>query len=184
MVAVSGTGLDFGVSISPATTSVNAGQTATMQATVTALGGAFPNAVSLTCAITPAAANAPPTCNVSPSQLTPSTNGSGLTLTFNSTAPMTTLLLPLGAQGGMLAALLVPITAVLAGTSSKRLRVKAILGITACTFLLTLVVSCGGSHNTTQHQTIPGTSPGTYTVTVTSTSGSLTHAASAMVTVQ
>src|SRR2546425_1201752 len=65
-LALSGRGLDFTVSVSPASATVTAGQSASYTLTVAPLGG-FDQAVSLGCSGTPSKA----TCSITPSYVTP-----------------------------------------------------------------------------------------------------------------
>lgn len=66
-LSLTGTGLDYSVSASPASFSIKAGQTATYTVSVSALGGSFPNAVSFACAGLPAGAS----CSFSPASVAP-----------------------------------------------------------------------------------------------------------------
>lgn len=60
--SLSGTGVDFAIATSPASQTIVAGRTAQYTVTISAVGGVFPNAVTLACGGAPAAA----TCSVSP----------------------------------------------------------------------------------------------------------------------
>ncbi|HET9281327.1 MAG TPA: choice-of-anchor D domain-containing protein [Candidatus Angelobacter sp.] len=65
--ALSGTGIDFSLSASPASVSINAGLTANYTVTVASLGSAFSAGVSLSCSGLPAASS----CTFSPASVTP-----------------------------------------------------------------------------------------------------------------
>jgi hypothetical protein len=77
-VALSGTGLDFSISATPASVTVRSGQTANYTATVGALGGAFNGAVSLSCGGLPAGAS----CTFSPASVTPGSSGASSALSI------------------------------------------------------------------------------------------------------
>jgi peptidoglycan/LPS O-acetylase OafA/YrhL len=110
---------------------------------------------------------------VSPS-ITPS--NSTTTLTVVTAAPSTALglfnsprwLTPIG--GAILAAfflLFIP---------TKRRRLKLAFGSLLLVLLAAAMVACGGSTSTITNPAIPGTPPGSYTITVTgTTTGNLTH---------
>jgi hypothetical protein len=102
-----------------------------------------------------------------------------VTITVSTTAPQTAMLkgapgLNLWTAGGGIALAGV----FLAGLPGKRRRWSMLLGLLAIAFLLT-AVGCGSSHST-----IPGTPPGASTVTVTGTSGTLTHSTTFTLNVQ
>jgi hypothetical protein len=113
IVPLSGTGADYSLAASPASVTINSGQTAQYTVTVASVGGAFPNAVSLSCSGLPDAS----TCSLNPGSVVP------------------------GASS------------VLAVTTTRR----------------------HGNH---------GTANGTFTITVTGSSGGLTHQVSIQLTVQ
>jgi hypothetical protein len=109
-------------------------------------------------------------CSLQPVSTTP---GNTTTLTVSTTAPSTVIglfnsphwLAPIG--GAVFAAfflLLIP---------TKRRRLKLAFGMLFLVLLAAALVACGGSSTTTP--TNPGTPVGNYTVTVTGTSGSLSH---------
>jgi hypothetical protein len=66
-VALSGSAIDFNVTVSPASVSINPNQNATYNVTVSAIGGVYNQAVSLTCSGLPAGA----TCIFTPASLNP-----------------------------------------------------------------------------------------------------------------
>ncbi len=145
---------------------IEAGATSGNTATIAVIGtNGFSGTVNLTCAITPVAAKDPPTCSLSPASLTISgTAAAASLLTITTVAPGAALSrrenLFLPATGGTALAL------VLFVFVPRRRRNWLTLVV-----LLSLAVSlgaigCGGKSGA------PGTTPGTYTVTVTGTSGS------------
>ncbi len=171
---------DFTLSaLTPSTTqTITAGQSMSYNFNVLPVGTSFANAVSLSC-------SGAPTISVilfTPGSVTPGNNSAAVVLQI-STTPNS------ASPSGHLPALWLALPAlVLLGTRRRkkhaRLAVPAsLLGL----FLLALVLtSCGGGGSNGgggggggQKQ---GTQPGTYTITVTGASGTLSHAAPATVT--
>jgi trimeric autotransporter adhesin len=146
----------------------------------------------LTCAVTPAAASDPATCSLSPASVTVSgTTAQTSTLTITTTAATSaqrespenkrTPWYPAAALACV----------VLCGLCAKRRRWQHFLGIF---FVLALVTAffagCGGGGSSSggggggsKSTGDPGTTAGTYTVTVTGTSGSATETTSVSVVV-
>lgn len=122
------------------------------------------------------------TCSFNP----PSLTGSGqTTVTIATTAPRTSTLR--GFEGWTAGTGFVFAGVALLGISPKRRRLGTLLSLALCAFLLT-TVSCGGSSNNSNNNGGGGGDPGTpigqQTVTVTATSGTLTHTTSFTVNVQ
>jgi len=74
--ALIGTGVDFSVSVSPASATIRSGQTAQFTVTVTAVAGAFPSAITLNCSGVPAASS----CSVSPNAVSPGSGSASATM--------------------------------------------------------------------------------------------------------
>lgn len=81
MVPLSGNGLDFTLTATPASVAVNSGAQASYTVTVTALGGAFDDSVSLSCSGLPASSK----CQFSPGGVTPHGGSASSTLTIQTT---------------------------------------------------------------------------------------------------
>jgi hypothetical protein len=156
------------------------GNTATISVTPS---GGFTGTVSLSCAITPTAASDPMTCSIPTSVAVGSTAAQTATLTVSTTAASTALnqtrKLFWPSAGGAALALVF-----LFGIPARRRKWLSMLG------LLLLVVSvagigCGGgsSSGSGGSTSNPGTTAGTYAVTVTGTSGSITQTTIVNVTV-
>lgn len=167
-----GSGGTTSLTVTPGATTGNTG-------TISVVGtNGFSGTVNLTCSISPVAASDPPTCSLSPSSVTiTGTAAQNSMLTVTTTAASSAenrlkkLLWP-SAGGAALALVL------LIGVPRRRRKWLTMLGVLAL-FLCFSATSCGGGGsgggggggggNT-------GTTPGTYTVTVTGTSGSITGA--------
>jgi subtilase family serine protease len=151
----------------------------------------FTGAVSLTCAITPAAANDPATCNILPSSVTINgTTAQTATLTVSTTLA-TALNHPFKlfwpSAGGATLAL-----AFLFRIPRRRRNWIAMLGL-FCLFVSIAGIGCGGGTVSTGGgggggggggSSNPGTTAGTYTITITGTSGSTVVATTDVLTVQ
>jgi sugar lactone lactonase YvrE len=143
----------------------------------------FTGAVNLSCSIAPAASSDPPTCSLTPTVTISGTNSQNATLTITTTAasamnqPVPLWRVAGGAALACLALLISP---------ARRRRWLAML----CVLLFVIVVAggaCGGGSSTGGGGGPPpnqGTTPGTYTVTVTGVSGSMTATGTVALTVQ
>jgi hypothetical protein len=163
---------DFSASAAPASVAVMAGQSGTSTITVTATNG-FNGTVSLSCSsITPAVTRAP-ACSFNPSSLA---NGSGTsTLTVSTMAATSAALAP--RSEGFFYAIWLSIggLALLGASFISGWKKLFVLPLT-CLILsgLIFLAACGGGSSSSGGGQ-PGTPAGSYTVTVSATSGSLTH---------
>jgi len=153
----------------------------------------FTGTVSLSCAITPAAAKDPATCNILPSSVTISgTTAQTATLTVSTTLATalnqpSRLFWP--SAGGVTLALVF-----LFRLPKKRRNWLAMLGL-FCLLVSIAGLGCGGSNSGTGSgsgngggggggSSNTGTTAGTYTITITGTSGSTVETSTAFLTVQ
>ncbi len=160
------------------TRGATSGNTSTI--TVTPSGG-FTGTVSLTCAISPTASNAAATCTLNPTSVSITSGALTSTLTISTTAA-TALNEPLKlfwpSTGGAVLAVLfffVP---------RHRRNWLAMMGL-LIVLVSGIAIGCGGGSSSSGGGTTgnTGTTPGTYTVTVTGTSGSMTKTAAVTLTV-
>jgi len=172
----------FAINPTPSSTTVSPGRAATYALSIAPQYGAFTNAVSLACSNLPART----ACRFSPSSVTPGSGGAASTLTLSTTAPTAVFNLPFGLPPAyklwlaFLALCLLSLR-VLQRPARRRL---ATLGLAAglFVFILTMQVACGADSTTVTAN--PGTTAGTYTFTVTGTSGSLVNSVPVTLTVQ
>jgi hypothetical protein len=165
-------------SFTPTTETVSPGQSATYNFTVVPVGGSFSNAISLACSGGPALSQ----CSFSPSSVTPGSSSAGVVMTITTTAASRQL-------RGHIAFLYAPWLALpglmLFARGRRKRHGKSCLtaSLLALFTLALLLTSCAGGTGTTsgsgggtQTQTQQGTQPGTYTITVTGTSGTISQA--------
>jgi hypothetical protein len=175
-IALSGTGTAPTLAITPAsggatTATVTAGQTATYNLSIAATPGAAGTA-TLICSGAPINA----TCSVSPSSLNLSSSANAtFTVTVNTQVVRTASLTFDGMKLASIGlAFLAPVALVL--TTRRRLsyRVRACVVLLACMPLIALTGCGGGGGNPPPVQQTFTTPPGTYTLTVSATTGKAT----------
>jgi hypothetical protein len=175
---------DFGVTVSPATATVTAGQSAVATLTVTPIGG-YSGTVNFSCGTLPGGA----ACLFAPSSVTPAAGVPATgKLTITTTAPSSAMDrgVPRPLEG--IALMSVGVLLFLPG---RRLNRRGIYSTVVMLFLICGIVSLsgcsssGGSSNPSNPSN-PGTPGGTQTVTVSATdaSGKLTHSVTLQIVVQ
>lgn len=160
--------------LTPAT--VAPGSSATSTVTVTETG--FTGTVTLSCAVTgPSGAVHLPTC-------APASGTSSIALTVNTTAAVALLEHPASRHSaGMFYAMFLPIGGIAllgfgsAGVQRKKLFGFLLVGLVLSSLLL--MPACGGSSNNNNGGGSPGTTAGTYTITVNGTASGATQTGTA-----
>ena len=175
----------FALASSPVA-AINVGSSGTSQITVTPSDG-FTGDVVLTCAITssPAGKVNPPTCSVTEPQPITGTQATTATLTINTTTGTTTASIParrwIGYGGGGVLA------AVLLICMPRRRKWQTLFALVLLAVVGAAASGCGGAYkltNPASKTSNVGTTPGTYTIVVTGTSGSMTETTAVSVSVQ
>jgi len=174
----------FAISSSPSSASVSPGQSATYTLSVAQQYGAFTSAVSLACSNLPSRS----ACSLSPNSVTPGSSGATSKLTISTTAPSAIFKVPSdhrpvhGLWIGFIALCLLGL-AVLRRSAKARIAVPYFTAV-LFVLILALQIACGGVGGGGSGLTNPGTPPGTYTITIAGTAGSLTNSVSVTLTVQ
>ncbi len=187
----------FSLSSNPTTLTIaSPGSGANATITVAPAAG-FSGTVSLSCTVAysgPGSANDPPTCSLTPAQLSITSPNSGdTTLSIASTAPQMGMLRPrpgskgwalFAGSGGFIVAVVfggfLPWQRPSRKTLLRRIGLGAFLMIVGLTLLM--APACGGGGGSANNN--PGTTPGSYTVTVNASSSGYMTSVSVPLTVQ
>jgi len=152
---------------------VSPGQSATATLSLAGVNG-FSGAASLTCGVTPTPQYAPQ-CVLNPTSIDSNTT---VTVTVTTQAPTTTAS-SASRDAFLFFAVSLPLTGLLLfvqrlpGGGSRKKFASLFCALLILTTMLQ--TSCGGSSASTRPKGTPGTPPGTYTINITGSSGSLQH---------
>jgi hypothetical protein len=173
---LTGSGADFGLASSPGSVTVKAGVTAVYGLTVSPIGGAFNGAIKLSCSGSPTLTS----CSLSPTSITPGGNPAAVSLSISTTASVAqagpgpfgqsrpTYAFWFALPGfGLFGLILVG--------SRSRLKKPRLMILLLLVIAASVVMSgcAGGTGITTPPPS--GTTPGTYTITITGISGAVQH---------
>ncbi len=184
VVNLNGAGADFGLANSTGADTIQPGSAANYTLTVSHVGGSFGNAINLTCSGLPAQTS----CSLSPSAVTPGASSASSTLTITSTATVSQVA-PNGSRNASIYSVWIQLQAiglfgivlVASRSSGKKMRGR-IVAMLLTAALIFMTGCAGGTGIGPTRQT--GTTPGTYTVTVTGSSGHLQHSLPVTLVVQ
>lgn len=163
---------DYSLILPKSSASVLPGQATTFAIEISPQHG-FNGTVTFSCSGVPAGAN----CSFSPASVTPNGKAGSTTLTITTTAGgLAAFAVPYRPYGGtsrlpVCAAMLLGIGMVVVGFGKKR-RLQPLCLMLLTGAALSGLVACGGSSTPPP---APGTPAGTYTITVTATSGTVSH---------
>ena len=183
VVPLAGAGADFSLAISPGSATLKAGATGTYQLSLSPVASAFTSIVKLSCGGTPALS----ACNISPNAVTPNGSTATAMLTITTTAPVAQSASLLSSHDRMVYAIWMPLQGIglfgiiLAGAGARSRRLRVFFPLLIISIPLMFLLGCAGGTGIARQT---GTTPGTYTITVTGTSGSLKHSIPVSLVVQ
>jgi hypothetical protein len=179
-VTLSGTGADFSMPASGGSSTVADGATASYQFSISPVGGAFSSAIILTCSGLPAFAS----CKIIPQSVTPGKSSVSVTVAISTSSTGAYLIAPETSHHSFYATWTLTSGLALFGmfvtTKRKGQRRSFLLCALVAGILFWTSCALGGSHPPSGKSTPPGT----YTVLVIGTSGSIQHQTSLSLTVQ
>ncbi|HZS28168.1 MAG TPA: Ig-like domain repeat protein [Candidatus Angelobacter sp.] len=169
---------DYQISIPSGSATIAAGQSAAYNISITPQGG-FNGTISFACSGLPAQSS----CSFNPPTLTPSGSAASTTLTIATTARTTASARTVNATTMAALTGIGFLGIVFLGVPTRRRRSLRLAGMMLLGFGMVIgIASCGGSpHSPT---VAFGTPPGTSSITVTATSGTITHSSVITLTVQ
>ena len=183
VVTLAGTGGDFSLATSPTSDTLKAGTAAKYELTVSPVASAFTNIVKLSCSGTPALS----ACSISPNAVTPNSSTATAVLTITTTASVARAAYLRSSHERMVYAIWMPLQGIglfgmiLAGAGARSRKLRVFCPSLLIGMALLFLVGCAGGTGIARQT---GTTPGTYTITVTGTSGNLKHSIPVILVVQ
>ncbi|MCI0354045.1 MAG: hypothetical protein L0099_03255, partial [Acidobacteria bacterium] len=181
VINLAGMGTDFGLDATPGSLSINRGQSASYQITVSPVAGAFNGSIVLSCGGLPNFAQ----CGFSSNPVTPGSGSMAVTLTISTTASATLAPPALPLRWNPWYALALPLAG-LFGTGRGRWRRRGrargggMMMLVVALMLLTDACGSGGGGSSPVPPSPPASS---FTIAVEGTHGSLTHSKNIVLTV-
>jgi N-acetylneuraminic acid mutarotase len=166
------------LSVAPGATMGN-----TSTVTLTSAGG-FTGAINLSCAITPRAASDPATCSIPASVTLSGSSPQTTTLRVNTTPATSALRRDRGSAWPWLSSTAFACILLVGIPARRRKRWSALLKVILLFSLAGGALNCGGGGGSVGGGGNAGTTPGTYVISVTGTSGAITEAGTISLVVQ
>jgi hypothetical protein len=185
IITLSGTGSDFALNTSSSTATVSAGSSATYTLQINSAGGTFASTVSLSCGQLPSHA----TCSLSPSSAKPGTKGTSVTVTIATNGSSSSFAAARSQNATFAYATWIQFQGMgllgfaMLGARFGRKKWLTAVSLALILLLLCFAVGCAGGTGIAQQDT-KNTPAGTYTVSVTGTSGTLKHSVNLTLIVQ
>jgi hypothetical protein len=174
-VTLSGDGTDFSLAISQLQATMSSSGTASFSLSLSPLGGAFTSPIQLSCSGAPLNS----VCNVTPSSITPGASPATVLVGINTTLSRASALPSGSVHPFQDAWLQLESVAVIGGVlfafGQRGKKVVLELGVALLVIALLFLCSCAGPMNTARNAGPPAPPPGSYTITVTASCGTLHH---------